>query len=48
MLDEFPGNTWHVRRIPGKDFLALMEELDKRVAGSSFTAMEVVLFGSVG
>jgi hypothetical protein len=29
MLDEFPGNPWHVGRTPGEDFPALMEELDE-------------------
>jgi hypothetical protein len=30
VLNEFPGNPWHVGRTPGEDFPALTEELDER------------------
>jgi hypothetical protein len=30
MLDESPGNPWHVGTTPSKNFPAFMEELDER------------------
>src|SRR3954467_3793940 len=30
MLSEFPGNSWHIGRLPGEYLPALMEELDER------------------
>src|SRR3954470_5140166 len=30
MLSEFPGNSWHIGRLPGEYFPALTEELDER------------------
>ena len=30
VLSEFPRYTWHVRRLPCKDVLVLMDELDER------------------
>ena len=30
VLGEFSGNSWHVRRTPGENFLVLTEEFDER------------------